>query len=100
MVMRATKLRLARIHTGQSAAQIARALGIAPPTYRAYERGENRPPIDVARQISDFFEVEDMADLFEDATSPAADVSPPAPPPQNGGRNMPVLGSARGGSDG
>jgi phage repressor protein C with HTH and peptisase S24 domain len=100
MITRATKLRLARIHTGQSAAQIARALGVAPPTYRAWERGDNRPPIDVARQICDLFEVNDMADLFEDATSPVAEVSPPAPPPQDGGRNLPVLGSARGGSDG
>ena len=102
MITRATKLRLARINTGQSAAQIARALGVAPPTYRAWERGENRPPIDVARKICDLFEVDDMAELFEDAASsaPVADVSPPAPPPQDGGRNLPVLGSARGGSDG
>ncbi len=102
MIERATKLRMARVATGLSAAKIARDLGVAPPTYRAWERGENRPPIDVARKICDLFEVDDMGELFEDAasTTPPPETSPPFPPPQMGPRDLPVLGSARGGSDG
>ena len=102
MIERVTRLRMARAASGHSAAKIARDIGVAPPTYRAWERGENRPPIDVARKICDLFEVDDMAELFEDASSATQqpEASQPFAAPQMGPRDLPVLGSARGGSDG
>ena len=96
IIERATKLRMARTATGQSAAQVARALGIMPATYRAYERGENRAPIDAAEKIAKLFG-KTIGEVFGDDTP---EISPPLPAPPPGGRDLPVLGSARGGSDG
>ena len=87
---------MARTATGQSAAQVARALGIMPAAYRAYERRENRPPIDATEKIAKLFG-KTISEVFGDDTP---EISPPLPALAPGGRDLPVLGSARGGSDG
>ncbi len=96
IIERATKLRMARTATGQSAAQVARALGIMPAAYRAYERRENRQPIDAVEKIAKLFG-KTISEVFGDDTP---EISPPLPALAPGGRDLPVLGSARGGSDG
>ena len=94
---RATKLRLARIDTDKSAARVARDLGIAPATYRTYERGENKAPIDVANRIAKYFH-KTLEEIFNEEMR--LEILEPAPAPPIGGRDLPILGSARGGADG
>lgn len=46
------RLRAARITAGyEEAADFAEDLGIEPPRYRKYERGESMPPLDVLEDI-------------------------------------------------
>ena len=54
----AKKLKAARIDGGyDSAAKFADALGIEPPTYRTYERGEASPPLPILARVCDLLDI-------------------------------------------
>ncbi len=91
----ATRLRLVRIATDKSAATVARDMSMAPATYRAYERGDNKTPIDVAERIAAYFE-KPMSEVF----GSELEISDPLPVPQSGSQDLQILGSTRDGEDG
>jgi DNA-binding XRE family transcriptional regulator len=91
----ATKLRLVRIATDKSAATVARDLKIAPATYRAYERGDNRTPMDVAEKIAAYFK-KPISEVFGGEPDTPETFSST----RSGNRGLQILGSARDGKDG
>ena len=85
------------METEKSAAKVARDLGLAPATYRAYERGENKAPIDVANKIAKYFN-KTLEEMFSGIIQ--SEVLEPRHVPPTGDRDLPVFGTPHRSGDG